>query len=83
VGCVSQTTAMPYRVSRRDSHQKRIDVSFLLKCESLPQEYRLLLLEPALSHNSCLRDVAWIRPAYTLTKRGDVGATIPTVLARQ
>jgi len=37
----------------------------------------------AFSHNFCLRDVAWIHPAYVRTKRGDVGTTSPTVLARQ
>ena len=82
MGNASQTTAMPNYVSRPDSHQKRIDVSFLLKCESLSREYRLVF-GLAFSHSFCLRDVAWIRPAYTLTRRGDVGATIPTVLARQ
>ena len=38
---------------------------------------------PGFSHSFCLRDVAWIHPAYALTKRGDVGATDPTRLARQ
>jgi hypothetical protein len=38
---------------------------------------------PAFSHSFCLRDVAWIRPAYAWTKRGDVGTTSPTVLDRQ
>jgi|ERR1022692_665327 hypothetical protein len=35
------------------------------------------------SHNFCLRDAAWIHPAYVWTKRGDVGTTNPTELARQ
>jgi hypothetical protein len=39
--------------------------------------------ELAFSRNFCLRDVAWIRLAYVSTKRGDVGATSRTVLARQ
>jgi hypothetical protein len=42
-----------------------------------------LVFDLAFSPSFCLRDVAWIRPAYMLTKRGDVGATSPTVLVRQ
>jgi hypothetical protein len=37
----------------------------------------------AFSHNFCLRDVAWIHPAYAWTKRGLVGTTSPTVLASE
>jgi hypothetical protein len=55
---------------------------FLPYIETMPREYQLLFA-PTFSHSSCLRDVAWIRPAYALTKRGDVGTTAPTLLARQ
>jgi hypothetical protein len=45
--------------------------------------HNLLVFDLAFSHSFCLRDVAWIHPVYTWTKRGDVGATSPTVVARQ
>lgn len=54
----------------------------MLKCEPVPQDYRLVF-DLAFSHSFCLRDVAWIRPAYVLTKHGDVGTTSPTVRVRQ
>jgi len=43
----------------------------------------LLTVDLAFNHSFCLRDVAWIRPAYSSTKRADVGATSPSVLVRQ
>jgi hypothetical protein len=55
---------------------------FLPKSESVPREY-WPVFDLAFSHSSCLRDVAWIRPACVLTKRGDVGTTSPTALIRQ
>jgi hypothetical protein len=58
------------------SHQQ------FLNSESVPRECRLEF-DLAFSDNFCLRNVAWIRPAYLLTKRGDVGTTSPTVLARR
>jgi hypothetical protein len=50
--------------------------------ESEPLEYRRDL-DLAFSHSFCLHDVAWIRPAYLLTKRGDVGTASPTARVRQ
>ena len=44
--------------------------------------YRLVI-RPGFQSEFCLRDGAWIHPAYMRTKRGDVGTTRPTVLARQ
>jgi hypothetical protein len=74
---------MPYRflivISPPEKHQR---LFALLKSEPVRREYRLGF-DLTFSHSLCLRGVAWIRPAYALTKRGDVGATYPTLLARQ
>ena len=57
-------------------------INDFLNSESVPREYRLEF-DLAFRDNFCLRNVAWIRPAYLSTKRGDVGTTSPTVLARR
>ena len=70
-------------VSNRDfAPEKHQRLLALLKSESVRREYRLGF-DPTFSHSFCLRGVASIRPAYALTKRADVGATDPILLARQ
>jgi hypothetical protein len=72
---------MPYRVSSLISPPKKSSIVFA--------EWRIgsagvsARTRPGFSHSFCLRDVAWFRLAYAWTKRGDVGTTRPTVLARQ
>src|ERR1017187_633217 len=72
---------MPYRVSSLISPPKKSSIVFA--------EWRIgaagvsARIRPGFSHSFCLRDVAWFRLAYVSTKRGDVGTTSPTVLARR
>jgi hypothetical protein len=55
---------------------------FFAESESEPWKYRREL-DLAFNHSCRLRDVAWIHPAYLLTKRGDVGTASPTARVRQ
>jgi hypothetical protein len=66
------------RDRRRVLRHRNLLVKQMVHMRNLVSE----LSELAFSHSFCLRDVAWIRLAYALTKRDDVGTTSPTVLTR-
>ena len=84
-------TLSTQRLQRRGRKTNQSNISTLL--EPLSNNSRTVMsqatagvsarIRHGFNHSFCLRDVAWIRPAYVSTKRGDDGTTSPTVLTRQ